>query len=149
MTIKMIRARIYRVYLAYIHFIKVLYRRKSADNTSNAFVLGLLLLAFNFHSLVVINEISTNMNIGLIDFWKPSSVPKVGLGYLWGFVFSAIYMIMVQILRNSIPKKIRIQILKAIVVHKKHKALALLYLIFSVLMFLMTFVILVSAIVFV
>jgi hypothetical protein len=144
----MIRAQIYKVYIAHIQFLRVLYRGKSADKTSNAFVLGIFLIAFNIHSLVVIIELSMNMNIGLIDFWKPSSVPKSGLGYMFGFVFSVIYLTMVQILKNSIPKKIRIQILKEIVVRKKHKTLAILYVIFSVLMFLITIVILVNAIAF-
>lgn len=98
--------------------------------------------------MVVIIELSTKMNIGLIDFWKTSSVPKSGLGYMFGFVFSVIYLTMVQILKNSIPKKIRIQILKEIVVRKKHKTLAILYVIFSVLMFLITILILVNAIAF-
>ena len=145
----MIRAQIYKVYVAHIHFLRVLYKGKSADKTSNAFVLGIFLIAFNIHSLVAMIELSTNIKIGLISFWKPSSVPKAGLGYIWGFILSVIYMTLAQILGKSIPKRRRIQIMKEILVSKKYKTLAILYVIFSVLMFLMTvvFVIVENAIV--
>ncbi len=126
---------------------KGLYKKRNADNTTNAIVLGFFLIIFNMHSLAVLLEYFTSLNFGLMEFWKPSKIPKVGLGYIGGLSFTIAFLIIVNIVKKSTSEKERRIIIKQIVFKGSKKFACIFYTIFSVLFFLGTILLLITTII--
>jgi hypothetical protein len=126
---------------------KGLYKRRNADNTTNAGVLGVFLLIFNLHSVFVLLECFTNINVRLLEFWKPSKTPKVGLGYIGGFSLGVIYLLIVGFVKNNTSEKERHSILKNIVRKGRSRFTSIFFTLFSVLLFVVTILLLIVTII--
>lgn len=114
---------------------KGIYKKKSADNTTNAGVLGVFLLIFNLHSLFVLLECFMNVKIGLLEFWEPGENAKVGLGYVGGFFISVIYLLLFGFVKKYTSEKERFFILRNIVRKGRRRSLSIFYTLFSLLLF--------------
>lgn len=122
---------------------KGLYKRRNTENTINAGVLGYFLLMFNIHSALVLAECFININIGVLDFWKPGDVPKVGMGYIGGFTLAIAYLLGIGFVKKIISEKKRLSILKKIIKRGRCRSQSILYTLFSVTIFLFTMVLLI------
>lgn len=130
---------IYWMHVKYICFIRSIYRKRNYENTINALVLGFLLIALNIHSFLVLAELFARINFGLLDFWKPGGAPKVGWGYLVGFLFILSYLLVAQVFKSAISRKERNLIMrKAVQSKSSRKYTPVLYITFSVLLFFLT-----------
>ncbi|TXC78866.1 hypothetical protein [Luteibaculum oceani] len=126
---------------------KGLYRKRNADNTTNAGVLGVFLIVFNLHSVIVLLECFTGVNVGLLEFWKPSDTPKVGMGYIGGFSLAVAYLLGIGFVKKNTSEKERRLILKNIVSQGRRKLTSVFYTLFSVLLFLFTILLLIITII--
>lgn len=138
---------LYKLHLYYIYFIKGIYKKRNTDNTTNAIVLGILLLILNLHSIIILLECSTNINLGLLEFWKPNETPKVGLGYIGGFFLAIIYLLGVYIVKKNTNKKVRRSIMKKVVYRGRNNLVSMFYTLFSVLFFITTLLLLIVTII--
>ena len=139
--------KLYKYHLSYIYFMKGLYCKRNSDNTTNAIVLGFFLIIFNIHSIFVLLECLTNFKIGLLEFWTPGKTPKVGLGYIIGFLFSIVYFVIASFVKKSTPEKERRIIMKRIVSKGSNKISSVLFTLFSILLFLGTIVLLILTVI--
>lgn len=138
---------LFKYHLSYVYFMKGLYKRRNTDNTTNAGVLGYFLLLFNVHSVLVLLECFTGVNVGVLEFWKPSDIPKVGMGYIGGFSLAVAYLLGIGFVKKNTSEKERRSILKNIVNQGRRRPKSIFYTLFSVLLFLFTILLLIVTII--
>jgi len=117
---------------------KGLYNKRNSDNTTNAIVLGIFLVIFNIHSIIIWLEYFTNLSIGLLEFWMPNTSTKVGLGYAGGFAVAIAYLLVVYFIKKTTSRKDRFIVMRMIVTRGRKKSACILYTIFSIILFLGT-----------
>lgn len=127
---------LYKLHLSYLYFMKGLYKKRTADNSINAAVLGIGFIIMNLHSVIILLECFTNVDIGLLEFWKPSNSPKVGLGYIFGGAFAVIFLFVINSLKRNISEKNRRILMKQIVLRGTNRTASVMYTLFSVLLIL-------------
>lgn len=126
---------------------KGLYSKKNADNTTNAVILGLALIALNVHSFLILLEYYTNLRIGIFEFWIPDKSPKVIWGYLGGFFFGVLFLSASSYVRKNILKKDKYYAMKQIVIRGNNKSYAVLYTSLSVVLCIVTVILLITTII--
>lgn len=139
---------VYKKYLAYIYFIKKIYRKKNRENSINSLVLSILLIFFNLHSIAVFIEFLFGIDLGLRDFWIPSETPKVVYGYIIGGGIAVLWSSTIFFIERKIVKIEKIKIIRSVIEKGKSvRLISLLYLVGSILLFVLTTVWMISIII--
>ena len=139
--------RLYKYYVAYIYFMKGLYRKRNKENTSNSVVLGIAIVILNIHSVLVILDVISPFELGILKFWTPSGIPKSGYGYISGLILALLFLTLFRLIERQIPKTIRIGMVKKIIQTNSKRKLVKLYVFISVLFFITSIAILIHSIV--
>lgn len=130
---------VYQKYLAYLYFIKKIYRKKNRENSINSISLSVLILFFNFHSIAFFTEFLLGINLGLKDFWTPSETPKVIYGYMIGGGVSVLLSSAVIFIERKITKVEKIKIIRTVIENgKSTRIISLGYLLGSIFLFILT-----------
>lgn len=130
---------VYKKYLVYLYFIKKIYRKKNRENSINSFVLSVLLLILNLHSIAFFIEFLFGINLGLRDFWIPSETPKVVYGYIIGGGIAILLSSVIVFIERKITKVEKIKIIRTVIENgKSTRIISLGYLLGSIFLFILT-----------
>ena len=130
--------------LAYEYIISLIYKHKNAEIRSTSMLLAYLLLSLNIYSFLIWIELKFDL-INVSSIWRPTSFAKAPLGFIVGaLLFCLVYFIRKTSLKKhqNIEKKELFR--RVIMGFKNFRLIAIVYLIFSLLFFIWSFITLVQ-----
>ncbi len=126
---------ILKLHLKRIFFMKNLYKKRDENTSVNSGVLSVGLLVVNLHSILTLIEVYLNVNLGLINFWIPTDIPKSSFGYILGFVFSILYILFISQIRRHIPQSQQYMIMRQVVSLGNLKTYSVTYVFLTIILF--------------
>lgn len=118
--------------IRYLFFVKSIYKKKKYAN-EKGYLLGFFLLLINIHSILVFVDINVEA-FDFISFWRPNGTYKGVYGYAFGIIIAIILLSLISSFKKKTSYLERIRLYRK-VIKPVNKTYAILYVVFSVLLF--------------